>query len=247
MSQRAVDFIQIPAADRRRAAAFYGALFGWRAEHDEEARYSRFFTPGVPGGWAPVHPQRNPVGYVLPHVTSADIDADLRRAAALGATVVRRRTEIPHVGWFGILHDPSGNPLALFTGAGAPGDLPAVPRVPGSPVFLVLPAHERRALADFYRQLLGWGPFTHHDALAFSSCRTATLGIGINPLADRLNRPGEILLHVQSEDIAADLARAAALGGAILRARAPIPGVGAIGLLSDPTGNRLVLLEGGFA
>jgi len=33
----------------------------------------------------------------------------------LGGKILRSKTEIPGIGWFGIFKDPTGNSIALFT------------------------------------------------------------------------------------------------------------------------------------
>ena len=49
------------------------------------------------------------------YVNSEDIEADLKKAASLGATIVREKSEIPTIGWWGIFQDPTGNNIALYT------------------------------------------------------------------------------------------------------------------------------------
>jgi predicted enzyme related to lactoylglutathione lyase len=38
-----------------------------------------------------------------------------KKAKSLGGTIVREKTEIPGIGWFGIFKDPTGNNLAVYT------------------------------------------------------------------------------------------------------------------------------------
>ena len=40
---------------------------------------------------------------------------DLDKVKELGGRVLREKTEIPGMGWFGIFQDPTGNVLALYT------------------------------------------------------------------------------------------------------------------------------------
>jgi predicted enzyme related to lactoylglutathione lyase len=47
---------------------------------------------------------------------SDDVDADAKRAADAGATVVVEPTDIPGVGRFSVLVDPQGAVFALFKG-----------------------------------------------------------------------------------------------------------------------------------
>ena len=68
----------------------------------------------MPGGFAEVSEVYEPGGAIL-YVESKDIDADLRRAAKLGAKTVVAKTEIPGMGWYAIFADPTGNRFGLFS------------------------------------------------------------------------------------------------------------------------------------
>ena len=55
------------------------------------------------------------VGEILIHVASDDIEADLHKVVQLGGTILREKTEIPGIGWWGAFTDPTGNRIALYT------------------------------------------------------------------------------------------------------------------------------------
>ncbi len=111
---------EIPADDPEALRKFYTDLLGWKiglAEGFEEMGY--YFVYPVPsqtegglmgGMMKRQHPQQTPTNYVLVE-SVADY---LTKAADLGATVVVDKTEIPGMGWFGVLIDPQGNQLGLF-------------------------------------------------------------------------------------------------------------------------------------
>lgn len=112
---RGLVHLEIPAADRKAAASFYGKLFGWESEHmPEEMRYTTFKTGNVGGGFAELAAGYKP-GDVTFYVGSGDIESDLRRAEELGGKTLVPRTEIPGMGWFAILTDPTGNRVGLFS------------------------------------------------------------------------------------------------------------------------------------
>jgi len=67
------------------------------------------------GGFPQVS-EENPAGQVLIYIASDDIDDDLDKVKELGGRVIRERTEIPGMGWYGVFQDPTGNVLALYTG-----------------------------------------------------------------------------------------------------------------------------------
>ena len=50
----------------------------------------------------------------MPYVLVADVEAATQRAKALGATVLKESTEVPNMGWFSIITDPTGAMLGLW-------------------------------------------------------------------------------------------------------------------------------------
>jgi steroid delta-isomerase-like uncharacterized protein len=114
-SMRGLVHLEIPAADRSTAAAFYREMFSWEFEHQpEEFRYTTFKTGNIAGGFAELASGYMP-GDVTFYVGSEDIESDLRRAEKLGGKTLVPRTEIPGMGWFAIIADPTGNRVGLFS------------------------------------------------------------------------------------------------------------------------------------
>jgi hypothetical protein len=72
-----VCYLQLPAADGARAAAFYAAVFGW----DIEEHTPDFVAPGLIGQWVPGRPPAPEAGPMLwLHVS--DLDETLARVTA---------------------------------------------------------------------------------------------------------------------------------------------------------------------
>ncbi len=57
--------------------------------------------PGVPSFW-------------LAYVLVADIGAATKKAASLGAKIVKDSIEVPNMGWFSIIEDPTGAALGFW-------------------------------------------------------------------------------------------------------------------------------------
>jgi hypothetical protein len=77
-----VCYLQLPAVDGARAAAFYEAVFGWPTEHPPD-----FVAPGLIGQWVPGRPPAPDAGPMIwLHVS--DLDETL-------ATVVTARRRDP--------------------------------------------------------------------------------------------------------------------------------------------------------
>jgi uncharacterized protein len=116
MSKRNVVHVEIPAANVEAAGKFYRELLGWKIQHDDAMNYSMWEAGDGSGGGFPEVSADNPAGQVLVYIDSDDIEADLKKVQKLGGTVIRSKTEIPNIGWFGMFKDPTGNVLALYTG-----------------------------------------------------------------------------------------------------------------------------------
>ncbi len=101
MSNHPIVHIEIPAQKAEEAGKFYGDLFDWKIESDPMYNYVQFQAEGGPGGGL-----------------TDDIDATLAKVESLGGKTLLPKTEIPHVGWWGVFSDPTGNRIGLFTGMG---------------------------------------------------------------------------------------------------------------------------------
>jgi len=121
MASHPIVHIEIPANNIQASSDFYGAVFGWNIQADAMYNYSMFSAEGGPGGGFVGTDEGGQMQYkpdsLLVYIGTDDIDATLAKIAAQGGKVVLPKTEIPHVGWFAIFTDPTGNHLALFTEA----------------------------------------------------------------------------------------------------------------------------------
>ncbi len=114
-TKRNIVHVEIPAADRKKAGKFYQELFGWKITHDDNMNYTMWDPEVGPGGGFSAIDENNQIGDILVHVSSDDIDADLKKVEKLGGKVVRPKSEIPGFGWWGEFKDPEGNRIALYT------------------------------------------------------------------------------------------------------------------------------------
>ena len=101
------------------AKKFYGELFGWTTETKPVAPgwdYTLFKSgEATVGGMIKLQPEMasaNPQW--LSYVFSDDVEADLAKAVAAGATVIKETMEIPNTGTMAILQDPQGAIFALW-------------------------------------------------------------------------------------------------------------------------------------
>ena len=115
MTKRNIVHIEIPTKDAKASAEFYQKLFGWHMETVEEMNYTMWDPHEGPGGGFSNIDENVKPGDVHIYVNSEDIEADLKKVAELGGTVVQEKMEIPETGWFGMFKDPTGNTIALYT------------------------------------------------------------------------------------------------------------------------------------
>lgn len=103
-----------------------------------------------------------------------------------------------------------------------------------------IPSRDFEESAAFYRGLFGWKmtPIPEAHYTVWESGEGARGGF--SPLGDHV-KPGDVLIYVDSDDIAADLNKARALGAEIIQERTEIPGRGWYGVFKDPTGNTIGL------
>ncbi len=120
MPEYPIVHVEIAAEDPQTVSAFYSSLFGWQLQPVPSMNYIRFQSvDGTTGGFVGEGgPLGHHAGELLVYFGSQDVEADLRRAVELGGRIVVPKTEIPNTGWFGILEDPAGNRVGLFTRTG---------------------------------------------------------------------------------------------------------------------------------
>ena len=106
---------QDPAAARR----FYGALFDWSLEDVpmDGGTYTMIKVGNGTGGGMIKHPMPGAPSMWLVYVDVADVKAETAKAKSLGAKVEKEVTEVPGMGWFSILSDPTGAGFALWQAA----------------------------------------------------------------------------------------------------------------------------------
>ncbi len=115
MTKRNVVHVEFSSRNFDESGKFYHELFGWKITPVPEMSYALWeAADGTGGGFNPLG-SHTKAGDVLVYVDSDDIEADLKKAAQLGGTVIEPKQEIPGQGWFGIFKDPTGNMVALFT------------------------------------------------------------------------------------------------------------------------------------
>lgn len=111
--------VELNTTDAEKAKAFYGELFSWTLEDMDMgggATYTTINPGGGTGGGLMQHPVPGAPSAWLAYVNVDDVKASTERAVSLGATLLKDVTEVPGMGWFSIISDPTGAALGLWQG-----------------------------------------------------------------------------------------------------------------------------------
>ena len=109
--------MELNTTDPAQAKAFYGKLFDWTLEDvpmGEHGNYTLIKPGAGPGGGMMKHPIPGAPSTWLLYIAVDDVHASTKKAQSLGATVLKDVSEVPGMGHFSILLDPTGAPLALW-------------------------------------------------------------------------------------------------------------------------------------
>ena len=110
----------------------------------------------------------------------------------------------------------------------------------GEIVHIEFPAKDVVAAGKFYSGLFGWktDQWPGMNYVLFEA--PAGPGGGFTE-CDENTKIGEILLHVETDNIEESLAKAESLGGEVVLARTEIPDIGWYAVFKDPSGNKVGL------
>lgn len=108
--------VELQTQDPDKAKAFYANLFDWKLQDIPmgDSTYTMIEVGEGTGGGIMKNPIPGSSSYWLAYVQVEDVTAATKKAEELGAAVVRGRTEVPEMGWFSVIIDPTGAVLALW-------------------------------------------------------------------------------------------------------------------------------------
>ncbi|HEX4136061.1 MAG TPA: VOC family protein [Bryobacteraceae bacterium] len=108
--------IELNTTDVAKAKDFYGKLFDWKLEDVPmgDMEYTMIGVGEGTAGGIVKNPMPGAPSMWLAYVNVDDIAASTAKAKSLGATIVRDITEVPGMGKFSIIMDPTGAGLALW-------------------------------------------------------------------------------------------------------------------------------------
>jgi predicted enzyme related to lactoylglutathione lyase len=106
--------IELQTQDLEKSKKFYAGMFDWKLEEFPAMDYTiinvgegtgggmmKKTDPGIPDNW-------------LSYILVDDVAASTKKAQTLGATICKDVTEVPGMGWFSVITDPTGATFGLW-------------------------------------------------------------------------------------------------------------------------------------
>ena len=111
--------VELNTTDVAKAKDFYGKLFAWKLEDmpmpdTPGASYTMIDVGDGTGGGIMKHPMPGAQSAWIAYALVDDSEASTKKAASLGATIIRDVTPVPGMGSLSIIQDPTGAVLGLW-------------------------------------------------------------------------------------------------------------------------------------
>jgi uncharacterized protein len=234
-------------SDPAAARAFYTGLFGWTAEepNPEFGGYFMFNHEGVAvAGCMPEMPEaEGPANVWSVYLTSQDAQKTAEAATAAGGQIASPPVPVGDAGTFALIVDPGGAAI----GAWQPGQFAGTEKAgaAGLPSWYELHTRDYDTVLKFYADVFGWTAATQADQPGF---RYTSLVHGDDQLAGVMDasdwgddEPLGWHIYFWADDVNTQVARAAELGGTIVRPAEDTP-YGRLVTLADPLGAQFKLM-----
>lgn len=233
--------------DTAKAKKFYCDLVGWKTQSWKADEYDMWDSgDGQIGGVTSIDTAATKAGvpaHWMAYVAVEDVDAGTKQAQSLGAKVILPGTDIPDVGRFSIILDPTGANIALFKSKQMPTDpKPAMSNALRHISWAELNTTDWKKAWAFYETMFGWkqvkvNEIEHLGAYAeFGLTAGEPIG-GMSNAATMMKARPHWLYYIVVEDCDATTKMVSKLGGKVLNGPMDIPGgFGRISQCVDPQG-----------
>jgi uncharacterized protein len=244
-------WLELGTTDRKTAKTFYSDLFGWTSEDmpmGSDMTYTIFRSGGndVAGAYDLMKEQLQ--AHVPPHwmlyVKADNADASASKAVGLGAQQIVPPTDIPNVGRFAVIQDPTGAAISIFQ----PGQHRGFTNFGevGVACWADLNTPSPEKAAKFFGDWLGWTFDLGKDGYRHIVNGTGHENMigGVPPqMHAPPGTPAHWLTYFHVSDCNATAARAAQLGARTLMPADLMPDVGTIAVLADAQGAVFALYQ----
>ena len=229
---------ELLTTDTAAAESFYKKVVGWTAKPfapvGSYTVFNNSLNSGV-GGVMKLPDQAKQMGappHWMMYVGTPDVDETAQRVAYLGGKVHKQPEEIPNVGRFAVLADPTGAVSAAFKSSS--GDQEVGQPKPGEFCWETLNTTDIPKAQAFYTAVYGWKVGTFGPDMP-------TFGVADgmeNQVASVMQPPPGVPSHWITYAVVTDLAaareRVKKLGGTVLMDSVDVPGVGTFAVVQDP-------------
>ena len=106
--------IELQTKDVAKSRIFYAGMFDWKLEAMPGMEYTMIDVGEGTGGGMMKNPVPGSPDNWLPYILVDDVAASTKKAQTLGATICTDVTEIPDLGWFSVMTDPTGATFGLW-------------------------------------------------------------------------------------------------------------------------------------
>jgi predicted enzyme related to lactoylglutathione lyase len=106
--------IELHTKDVDKSKKFYTSMFGWKLEEFPAMDYTIINVGEGTGGGMMKNPMPGDPDNWLPYILVDDVEASTKKAKSLGAAVARDVTEVPDMGRFSVIIDPTGAAFGLW-------------------------------------------------------------------------------------------------------------------------------------
>ena len=244
-------WLELGTTDQNAAKKFYSNLFGWTADEipmGPGMTYTMFrlAAKDVGGGYSLMKEQLDshvPPNWML-YIKVANADEAAAKAVKSGGQQIVPPSNIPNVGRFAVIQDPTGASISIFQpgqhkGVGVFGDI-------GALCWADLNSRDPEKAAKFYGEWVGWTFEKGNDGyrhIVNGTSHEDMIG-GIPPeMHAPPGTPSYWLAYFHVADCKASAAKAAQLGASTHMPATLMPDVGTIAVLSDPQGAAFALYQ----
>jgi uncharacterized protein len=242
-------WIDLGTPDQDAAAEFYGGLFGWSVEEDENAeetggyRVAKLKGEAV-GGVMKLMQEGQPPAWSS-YVSVEDADATAAKAQEAGGTVMIEPMDVLDYGRMAFIVDPTGAVIGLWQpgrniGAGLVNE-------PGALAWNELETRDPDAAKAFYSAVFSWS-FEDHDMPGMGTYTELKLGDHtIGGMANITGRvpdevPAHWMVYFAVEDADASVEQIKAGGGRVDFGPIDIP-AGRFAMAADPWGAAFAVIK----
>ena len=106
--------IELHTKDVEKSKKFYAGMFDWKMETIPDMDYTIINVGEGTGGGIMKNPMPQDQDNWLPYILVDDVAASTKKAASLGAAIAKDVTEVPDMGWFSVIIDPTGAAFGLW-------------------------------------------------------------------------------------------------------------------------------------